>query len=499
MRLVFGTAFAAIVVASAVSAAGSPGLTGNDLITLVAGDQRHEHAGTGDGGPASKATFDLPWSVYVDKKGNIYIADIGLHTVRRITACGSVSTVAGVPALTGAGGFSGDGGAATKARFNQPNGLAVDSKGNLYIADRSNMRVRKVTPEGTISTFAGTGFQGPIAEGQPATSSALSIPVDVAVDSRDNVYIALYGIGTDVAKVTPDGIIHRFAGGGPDRDGEGIPATQAALGRPIGLGIDANDNVYVSAIWDWNDPGSLNTLVREVDRSGTITTVAGSRTKIPATEPLTGPATRLHLNYSQNVAIDRSGNVYFAEHSGGVVRKVHAGTLSVVAGGSDGRQEESEHDGGPAAKALFRAVNSVAFDPQGNLVVADTAHSTVRKIWTTTPTALPRLTVSGEAVQQPLAQHGVRVTVSCNRPCVLAAVGSIRVGGTVIDLEKASGSQNGSQCLAALDLRLSPAAQAKLKQLLTTGRRGSALVTVRAAVPGNAPGASGHYTMTVLP
>ncbi|MEV0924497.1 RICIN domain-containing protein [Streptomyces spongiicola] len=196
----------------------------------------------GDGGPATSARLHTPLSVAVDGAGDLYIADHGNHRIRKVTADGTISTVAG----TGAAGFSGDGGPAASARLHNPYAVAVDGTGDLHVADCGNQRVRKITPDGTISTVAGTGSVGFGGDGGPATSARLHTPLSVAVDGAGDLHIADYG-NHRVRKITPDGTISTVAGtGAAGFGGDGGPPASAQLNNPFGLAVDCVDTLLIA-------------------------------------------------------------------------------------------------------------------------------------------------------------------------------------------------------------------------------------------------------------
>ena len=179
---------------------------------------------SGDGGPATNADFKCMWGIARDGSGNIYVADQFNYRVRKVTvSTGIINTFAG----SGRGNFWGDGGSATSAGIDKPQGMAFDSSGNMYIADTYNNRVRKVTTGGTISTFAGTGLPGFSGDGGAATSAKLNEPTSVAVDSNGNVFV-MDSWNSVVRKITPGGVISTYAGGGGSL-GDGGPATMAQL------------------------------------------------------------------------------------------------------------------------------------------------------------------------------------------------------------------------------------------------------------------------------
>jgi trimeric autotransporter adhesin len=233
-------------------------------------------AGTGslgfenDGRQATSAPLSNPWGVAVDSAGNLFISDTGNQRIRKVDASGIITTIAG----NGNRGFSGDGGPAAEAQLNMPSDVAVDSTGNLYIADQVNQRIRKVTPAGIISTVAGNGTSGFSGDAGRANSAQLNNPCSVAVDSAGNLYIADSG-NHRIRKVTPAGIIITAAGDGTtkgrwmgDYGGDGGPATAAQLSKPIDVAVDAAGNLYIA------DLGNFR--IRKVSPAGIISTVAGN-------------------------------------------------------------------------------------------------------------------------------------------------------------------------------------------------------------------------------
>lgn len=208
----------------------------------------HTAAGTGlpgfngAGGPATSTHLSLPGGVAVDGAGNLYIADTNNHRIRKVTPTGVMSTIAG----SGVRGYGGDGGPATSAMLDSPEGVAVDRDGNLYIADRRNHAIRKVSEQGVISTVAGTGIQGFAGDGGPATRAQLKFPSAVAVDETGNLYIADTQ-NNRIRKVTSSGVIRTIAGDGMQSfGGDGGPALTAQLALPAGIAVDAAGNVYVA-------------------------------------------------------------------------------------------------------------------------------------------------------------------------------------------------------------------------------------------------------------
>jgi len=337
-------------------------VTPGGVIFTVAGNGTQGYSG--DGGPATSAQLNYPSGVAVDTAGNLFVADSYNHCVRKVTTGGVISTVAG----NGTGGFGGDGGLATSAQLNAPSDVAVSAAGNLFIADRNNNRIRKVTPGGVISTVAGTGAQGFSADGGPAISTELNAPLGVAADTAGNLFIADYG-NNRVRKVTLSGVINTVAGNGiRGFSGDGGPATSAQLNAPLGVAVDTAGNLFIA---DYGD-----NRVRKVTSSGVISTVAGN--EIRGFSGDGGPATSARLSYPYGVAVDTAGNLFIADTYNHCVRKVTpGGVISTVAG--NGTQGYSG-DGGPAKAAQLRIPQGVAVDTADILFIADTGNNRVRKV-----------------------------------------------------------------------------------------------------------------------
>ena len=275
-------------------------------ITTVAGSG--DWGFDGDDGPALSARLSIPWGLVVDGYGNLYITNEDDHRVRMVNASGVITTVAGAHEA----GFGGDGGPAVRATFNDPVGLATDLRGNLYIADRSNHRVRMVNPAGVITTVAGTGQIGAAGDGGPATMASVGYPSDVAVDAFGNLLIS-QRLGV-VRKVNPAGVITTVAGQSFrfGRSGDGGPATEAQLYSPISIDVDMFGNLYIADVF--------NRVVRRVDSAGTITTVAGTGSSGSGGDG--GPAIEAQFTEPISVATDSRGNVYVADDWQHDVRKL---------------------------------------------------------------------------------------------------------------------------------------------------------------------------------
>jgi sugar lactone lactonase YvrE len=315
----------------------------------------------GDSGAATAAQLNYPYGVAVDSAGNLYIADTDNGRIRKVWAAGIISTVAG-----GGTASPGDGGAATAAQLTNPTGVAVDSAGNLYIADSGSNLIRKVTTGGIISTVAGGGTATP-GDGGAATAAKLNSPWGVAVDSAGNLYIAEQG-SSRIRKVTPAGVISTVAGiGASGFAGDGGSATAAELNHPYGVAVDSASNLYIA--------DTTNRRIRKVTAAGVISTVAG--TGPAGFNGDGGAATAAQLNYPYGVTVDSVGNLYIADSLNYRVRKVTAaGVISTVAGnGVSG----FSGDGGAATAAQLYVPSAIAFDSTGNLYIADTNNSRVRE------------------------------------------------------------------------------------------------------------------------
>ncbi len=332
---------------------------------------------SGDGGLAGFAAFRSPQSVAVDNFGNIFIADSINQVVREINALsGLISTVAGSP---NAAGYSGDGALATQAHLNNPAGLAIDSAGNLFIADQGNNAVRRVDAiTQVITTVAGGGVSPSgadgIGDGGPATSALLNGPTDVAIDASGNLFIAdaYHGVVRRVDGAS--GVITVVAGGGttPGNDGlgDGGAATQAQLHNPEAIALDGAGNIFIADAQD--------SLVRRVDAtSKVITIVAGTGANGYSGD--LGLAVQARLGTPSAIRVDPAGNLYVADSAQNVVRQVNAATglITTIAGLGAARYTG---DGGAATAATVSAPNGLALDSAGNILIADLGNNAIRKI-----------------------------------------------------------------------------------------------------------------------
>jgi sugar lactone lactonase YvrE len=334
-------------------------------ITTIAGNNTPGYSG--DHGAATQAELDFPARVVLDGQGNLFVSDCYNNAIREIKAAtGKITTVAG----DGFYGYSGDGGAATSAELAEPVGIALDSHGNLFIADFDNNVIREVKAStGIISTVAGNGSFGYTGDGGKATSTELAHPEDVAVDPFGVLYIA-DPYNERIRVVGVGGLITTFAGDGlVGYTGDGGPATSAKLISPFADAVDSKGDVFIVDFY--------NNVVREVTPAGKISTVAGNGTQGYSGDG--GKATAAALNEPLGVTVDPAGNLYIADSGNNVVRKVTAasGVITTIAG--DSLPGYSGDNGNPTAAELS-SPEGVALDPWGDLYIADTNNDAIRLV-----------------------------------------------------------------------------------------------------------------------
>ncbi len=343
------------------------GVTG--IISTVAGTGRRGFSRDNEG--ALVAALAGPQGVVVDVGQNLFIADTGNHRVRRVDAVtGIITTLAG----TGQRGSSGDGGAAASADLDSPAGVGVDGSGNVFVADTGNHRIRRIDSiTGVITTYAGTGQQGSSGDGAAASNADLDSPGGVAADEAGNVVIADSGNSRIRRVASGTGVITTLAGTGEEGFGDGS-ALAASFFQPQGVGVDRDDNVFVA---DWG-----NSRIRKIDATtGMVTTIAGDGTFGFSGD--NGLATQAGVSSPYGVAADASGNVYIADTFNHRVRRVtfEEGVITTVAG--DGFTQFSG-DNGFAHGASLSQPEGMARDSSGNLFIADTSNNRVRRVDGTT-------------------------------------------------------------------------------------------------------------------
>ena len=334
------------------------------VITTILGNGQGNFSG--DGGPATKAALDRPLCTALDASGNLFIADEANNRIRKVDTNGIITTVAG----TGVAGFEGDGGAATNAGLNTPDGVAVDGDGNVFFSDAANQRIRQIGANGNITTFAGNGIAGFSGDGGPATNAELNYPNGICRDAFGNLFIADTP-NCRIRKVNTNGIISLLAGDGTyGYLGDGGPAVDAELATPTGVAADASGNVYIA---DLN-----NNRVRKVNTNGIISTVAGNGTAGYKGDG--GKAISAQLYGPQDVAADSFGNLFIADSGNGCMRMVNSnGIISTVAGRANGLGAYPG-DGGLATGASLNLDACVAVDAAGNVFISDTDNHRIRKV-----------------------------------------------------------------------------------------------------------------------
>ncbi len=314
-------------------------------------------------GQGSAGRFNYTGSVRVGPDGTIYVADASNHTIRKVTPTGIVSTFAGAPGVSG----STDDGPGVKALFNGPAGVAIDRNGNVFVADSQNYTIRKITPAGVVSTLAGSaGVQGH-SDGTGAAASFWD-PENLTIDATGNLYIA-DGAGNSVRVVTPAGVVTTLAGSATSGTANGT-GSAARFNLLAGIAVDAIGNVYVG---DY-----LNNAVRKITPAGVVTTLAG----LPGTHTANigftdGTGTAARFDGPTGLAVDSAGNVYVADSTNNAIRQItSAGVVTTLAGTS----AVYENIDGPLAAARFNGPADVALDASGILYVADALNCTIRRV-----------------------------------------------------------------------------------------------------------------------
>ena len=343
-------------------------LTQDGVVTTLAGKAGSTGTAVGIG---TGARFNFPTSVAVDGTGNLYVSDCVNCAIRKISAGAVVSTLAGVPDASGS-----DDGTGSSARFNDPCGLALDRGGNLYVADLANNTIREVTPDGVVTTLAGTAGTSGTNDGT-GTAALFLNPAAVAVDDATNLYVADTYNHT-IRKVTPAGVVATLAGMPATlgtNDGSG---NSARFNTPMGLAANGDGTLYVADTW--------NHTIRKVTPAGEVTTIAG-RAGVPgATDAKTGNAALFY--YPKGLALDSNTNLYVADSGNYTIRKITpAGAVTTFAGTA----QIAGNADGTGTSARFTSPFGVAVDAAGNVYVSDSSSNVIRKI---TPKAVVH-TVAG--------------------------------------------------------------------------------------------------------
>jgi hypothetical protein len=361
----------------AVSLVGAPaGFASGGTLSLIAGNGGYAAATAP--GPATSSSFLDAEGVAVDHAGDVYFASSDDHRVFEVTPAGELTVVAG----NGTSGAATPG-PATSSRLNFPNGVALDSSGNLYIADVGNNQVYEVTPSGTLSVVTGNGTAGVPTAG-PAVNSEINGPGGLATDSAGDLYIAEYH-GNRVDKINSSGILSVVAGTGVAGAPTPGPAISSKLHGPDTVAVDSSGNLYIA--------DEENEVVEKVTPSGTLSVFAGNGTQ---GAPVAGLATASEFYYPEGIVTDSSGDVYITDNGGSQVVDVNGGQLSIIAG--TGVNGASTY-GGPATSSKLGYPFGIAITPAGGLVVGDDGNEVVDLIGAliTAPAATAAPSVTGTA------------------------------------------------------------------------------------------------------
>jgi len=387
-------------------------VTAGGVVTVLAGASGQGGSIDGTGGGAR---FQYPYAVAVDAGGNVYATDIGNHNIRKITAGGSVSTLAG---MAGVAGFAD--GVGTNAQFNLPQGITVDAAGNVYVADTNNSTIRKIATNGVVTTFAGAAAQTGTSDGAGG-SARFNYPFGLAIDSADNIYVADFG-NSSIRKITPSASVTTLAGTSGQTGSADGTGGAARFDHPSAVSVDTVGNVYVV--------DTSNQTIRRITTGGSVTTIAGSPGlggKVDATGAsarffyaagivVNGTGTTIYVAdtgnhtiravtaagavstlagavgltgiadgaggdalfaYPYGLAVDAAGTIYVADHNNHTIRKITAGGAVTTLAGSAGVAGSAD---GIGSASRFNGPTGIAVDGSGNIYVADTDNQTIRKI-----------------------------------------------------------------------------------------------------------------------
>jgi len=329
----------------------------------VQAKDNYPYSSIGDGKQAVSVALTLVDGITADPDGNIYISHRSQNRIRKLNPNGIITTIAG----NGIAAFSGDGGNALDASLNFPAGLVFD-RGNLYIADRNNHRIRKIDINGIITTVAGIGVPGCCHDNGPAIDASLNFPSDVDIDLEGNLFISDRS-NNRIRKVNINGIISTIAGlGKPGFGGDFGPADKALLKYPFGISLDNKGSLFIA------DRG--NNRVRKIDQQGVITTIAGDGTHFFGGDY--GPANQSSLAFPTDVVVDSSGTIYIADRNNNRVRKIDQfGVITTLMGLG---QNEFNGDNEIAAETTLHLPFALALNGEDSLLVVDRNHFRIREV-----------------------------------------------------------------------------------------------------------------------
>ena len=383
-------------------------ITQNGVVTTLAGIAGMQ--GSIDGtGPAAR--FWNPFGIATDSAGNLYVADMGgPHffvggTIRKITPNGVVTTLAGAAGVTGHADGTG-----AAAGFFVPDGMTTDSAGNVYVAEYGNNTIRKITPAGVVTTLAGTAGVLGSADGIGAAASFMR-PAFIAADRAGNVYVADQGNGT-IRKITPGGVVTTLAGtAGVLGSADGTGAA-ASFNHPHGIATDSAGNVYVAEYG--------NNTIRKITQNGVVTTLAGTAGVFGSAD---GVGAAASFNKPSDLATDSAGNVYVADEGNNMIRKITPGGVVTSLAGTAG---VAGHADGMGAAASFDQPHGIAADSAGNVYVADQGNNTIREI-----------TSSGMVTT--LVGNGMQGFIPGSLPGELSGPHSVAISGSTLYATSAQG------------------------------------------------------------
>lgn len=362
------------------------------VVTTLAGSAGQPGASDGVG-PAAR--FNFPSSLVVDVAGNIYVADANNHAIRRITPAGEVTTYAGSLGVSGSNDGNGP-----EARFSRPEGIAIDLAGNLCIADAGNQIIRKIAPDRTVSTIAGQAGSAGVSNGT-GSAARFATPFRIAIDRGGTIYVVDLG-SSSIRKITPAGAVSMPYAWYQSAWGTGANQGDA---NPAAITVDASGRVFFT--------DSTYDTVNELLADGTVSTVAGARDAAGSRD---GNRAAARFRYPVGLAVDLNGNLFVADRDNHAIRKISsAGSVTTIAGlGLDSSQGYVDKYAGDTRPARFNVPYGLGLDPSGNCFVADTDNNAIRMI---TPDGLVQ-TVAGD--QRPSYANGPGYAAKFNRPTGLA-------------------------------------------------------------------------------